>query len=135
MFVDLLIPRLTKAGLNVSDIRAQLPRNGRYAGRSISAITKIAWHYDAAYRPKLYDSLRRYVDQAQYHVNKDWGGGSRGDGLMYSIKVDNVGDVYICRDFEDILWHVGGAPNGYSVSLNIDCGGDQLPTREQVETE
>ena len=131
MLVDNLIPRLRKAGLTVHDIRGALPRNGRWLGRPLSAITGIACHWDAEYRPRVYDSLARYQAQARYHINKDWGGGARGDGLMYAIKVDNVGDVFICRDFEDVTWHVGNLNYSY-VGVCFDGTTNQQPTKEQI---
>lgn len=132
MFVDVLIPRLKAAGLIVHDIRSQLPRNGTWMTRPISAIKRIAHHYDAELRPHSYNSVERYKRQAQYHINKDWGGGARGDGIMYALIVDNVGDVFICRDFEHVTWHVGN-PNYSALATKYDCGGDQAPTREQIE--
>lgn len=127
-----LISRLAAAGLKVYDIRSQLPRNGSYMRRPESAIKRIAVHYDAETRPHAYDSIARYKRQAQYHINKDWGGGARGDGIMYAIIVDNIGEVYVCRDIQDVTWHVGN-PNYSALATKYDCGGDQEPTREQME--
>jgi hypothetical protein len=132
MFADLLIPRLRAAGLTVTDVRNLLPRNGTWMTRPLSAIKRIAHHYDADFRPHSYDTLARLKRQAQYHINKDWGGGAHGDGLMYAISVDNVGEVFICRNFEEVTWHVGN-PNYSAVATKYDCGGDQDPTREQIE--
>ena len=118
----------------MTDVRAQLPRSGTYMRRPLSAITKFAIHWDAMYRPHDYDSITRYVGEANMHINKDWGGGARGDGLMYHIKIDNVGEVFQCRDYEDVLWNVGGAANYNTLAVCFDCGADQAPTREQVES-
>lgn len=122
--------------LNIIDIRGQLPRNGTWLRRPLSHIKKIAIHWDAEYRPKTYDSLARYKKQASYHINKDWEtnvpGITRGDGLMYHYKIDNVGDIFQCRDLEDVTWQVG-AQNGICLGVAFDCGPNQQPTKQQVE--
>lgn len=133
MFTEDLIQRLRGNGLNVRDIRGLLPRNGTWMLRPLSAIKRIAVHYDAENRPHAYDSLERYKSEAQYHINKDWGGGAHGDGIMYHIIVDNVGDVFFCRDFEDVTWHVGN-PNYSAVAVKFDGTEGQEPTREQAES-
>ncbi len=131
MFADKLIPRLKKAGLTVYDIRSKLPRNGTWMSRKVSSIRRIAHHYDAQFRPHSYNSLDRYRGQARYHINKDWGGGAHGDGIMYAVIVDNVGDVFITREFEHVTWHVGN-PNYSALAIKFDAGADQLPTKEQI---
>lgn len=131
-FADTLIKRFRDAGLTVHDVRGQLPRKATWMTRPVSAINKIAFHHDAEWRPHSYDSLARIKAQANYHINKDWGGGARGDGLMYAFQVDNVGDVFITRDFEHVLWAVGDA--NYSTVSGCWHGTlGQKPTREQIE--
>ena len=119
--------------MEMIDIRDQLPRNGTYMKRPLSAVTQIAVHWDAEWRPHEYDSIARYKRQAQYHINKDWGGGAHGDGLMYAYKIDNVGDTFWCRNLDEVLWNVGGRPNYYTLPVCFDCGSRQLATREQAE--
>jgi hypothetical protein len=110
-----------------------LPRNGTYITRPIGAITQFAVHWDAMFRPHDYDSVARYVQEAQYHINLDWGGGANGDGLMYHFKIDNVGEIFQCRDLTDVLWNVGSNANYWTIAICLDCGADQQPTREQLE--
>ncbi len=119
--------------MDITDIRGALPRNGSYMRRPLGAISQIAVHWDAQFRPHEYDSVQRYIQEAQEHINRDWGGGARGDGLMYHYKIDNVGQVFLCRDHEDVLWNVGGNPNWYTLAVNFDCAPGQLPTKEQAE--
>lgn len=131
-FATTLIPRLKAAGLTVHDVRGQLPRRATWMARPLSAITIISDHWDAQHRPHAYNSLARYVSQANYHINKDWGGGARGDGLQYHLKVDNVGDIYVTRDFEHVLWNISNANyNGIGICWDGTTG--QNPTREQAE--
>jgi len=131
--MDAVITRLQAAGVTVTDLRGVLPRNGTWLTRPVGAIQIISEHYDAENRPHEYDSVARYVAQAWYHINKDWGGGAHGDGLMYDLKIDNVGEVFICRDFEDVLWAVGDA-NYRALSICYDGGAGQAPTREQMHS-
>ena len=133
-YADTVIPRLRAAGIRVHDIRGALPQNfNNYNGkRPINAITRIGVHHDAEFRSTYYDSVARYRNQANYHINKDWGGGWRGNGLQYPIKVDNVGDWFICRDFELILWNVSDA-NYNTLSICLD-GLRQPLTREMSVT-
>lgn len=133
MLWDSLIPRMREKGLTVYDVRGQLPRNGRWMGRAVSAVHGIAYHWDAEWRPHAYDSLARIISQANYHINKDWGGGSHGDGLMYHAQVDNVGDLYVTRDIEDVLWSVGDMNYSF-MSICWHGTEGQDPTREQVES-
>ncbi|MDP4228572.1 MAG: peptidoglycan recognition family protein, partial [Bacteroidota bacterium] len=120
--------------MNLIDVRSKLPRNGSIQRRPVSAIKRIATHWDALYRPHEYDSLARYIQEANLHINRDWGGGARGDGIMYHYKIDNVGDVYWCRDHEDMLWNVGGAANWDTLAVCFDAGDDQTITKEQAES-
>ena len=132
-------------GLPVQDIRSQLPRNrtpghGPNQTRPLSAITGIAVHWDAEYRPHAYKSLDRYIGQANYHIKKDWssnGSGAYGDGLMYHFRIDNTGIIFWTRGLEEVVWAVSAANYNY-VSICLDCGMDnqlkqQPPTREQAQ--
>jgi len=122
-------------GLPVQDIRGKLPRNPNgnpRQRRPLSAITGIAVHWDAEERPDAYNSLARYVAQANYHIQKDWGNGLRGDGLMYHFKIDNAGGIFWTRDLEDVLYAVKDG-NESHLSICLDCGEGQKPTREQAE--
>jgi hypothetical protein len=112
------------------DIRNLLPRNGTYMTRPVNAITQIAVHWDAMERPHEYDSVARYIQEANYHISQY---GGTGDGLFYHFKIDNVSDIFQCRDITDVLWGVGGNANYWTIQICIDCGADQLPTREQLE--
>lgn len=128
---DAIIQRLRNAGLTVHDIRGRLPRNGSWMRRPVNVIQILANHHDAEPRPHAYDSVARYIAQANFHIRKDWGGGARGDGLMYFAKVDNVGDWFICRDVEDVLWSVGDK-NYVTLSVCYDGTSGQGATREQI---
>lgn len=111
----------------MTDIRNSLPRNGTEDTGHGNDIRKIVVHHDAQWRSANYDSVARYVSQAWGHIN------SGEDGLQYHIKIDNVGEVFLCRDYSETLWHCGNYPiNRTSIAICVD--GDftqQTPTREQ----
>jgi len=110
--------------VNVIDIRGQLPRTARrVALRPLSGITKIAVHHcgDNRVWNDEYDALAEYRNEANYHINKDWGGGYHGDGLMYHFKIARNGQIYWTRDLEDSTWH---ASNANPISIGICLDGD-----------
>ena len=113
----------------MTDIVGLLPRNGTQdTPHSIASITKLVIHHDAQWRPDEYDSLTRYIQQANFHI------GRGEDGLQYHIKIDNVGEVFYCRNYTDTLWHCGNYPvNRASIAICLD--GDftqQQPTPQQL---
>ena len=122
--------RMEQNGVSINDIRANLPRNGMWMQRPLSAIKQITVHYDAVYAPDQYDAVGRLTSEAYYHIEKDWGGGSRGDGIMYAIDITRDGTVYWMRDLEDVTWHCGN-PNYTSLAVKCDGGADQAPTDQQ----
>lgn len=133
---DQIIQRLRDRGLEVVDLRGVLPRNGRWLGRPVSAIKQLAGHWDAEPRPHAYDSVARYIGQANYHINKDWAppNQAHGDGLMYAWCIDNVGVIFITRDLEDVLWSVGDQ-NYVTASYKFDGTTGQGCTREMIAAE
>jgi hypothetical protein len=115
--------------MNITNIISRLPRNGTQdTPHTIGSITKIIVHHDAQNRSNNYDSIQRYIAQANYHIN-----GKKEDGLQYHYKIDNVGEVFQCRNLTDTLWHAANYPvNRASIAICLD--GDftqQTPTREQ----
>lgn len=72
---------------------------------------------------------------AQYHINKDWGGGSYGGGLMYAIVIAPSGSVYQTRDLDAVLWHCGDAGgNQSSTPILVLCGPNSPPTDAQLDS-
>lgn len=117
--------------MQITDIRSRLPRKGTQdTAHPIGSVTHIIVHHDAQTRPVAYDSVTRYVQQANYHI-------SRGeDGLQYHYKIDNVGEIFQCRTLTDTLWHCGNYPiNRASIAICLDgyLQTNQKPTREQYK--
>ena len=101
-------------------------------GRDQSIINKIIVHHDAAIRPHDYDSLARYRTEAAAHYNR------LGPGLQYHFKVDNTGEIFWIRPFEQALYHAGDYPvNRRSIAICVDGyfhpEPNQIPTKEQYE--
>lgn len=124
--------RLASNGLAAFDVRAALPRaSWTWATRPLSFIKRIVVHYDGVFAPDQYNEMDRLISEAAYHREKDWGGGARGDGLMYHISISRSGAVRWCRNFEEITWHCG-SPNTTSIGVKLDGGEGQIYTQLQA---
>lgn len=112
--------------LQIHDIAGQLPRAnwGNLSVRSFDLITLIAVHWDGLAPDNKYvgyDPIQHYIGEANYHIGKDWGGGSYGHGIMYHYKIDRSGNVYQVRALQDIVWAEMGA-NNEGVAICLDAG-------------
>ncbi|WP_438979894.1 peptidoglycan recognition protein family protein [Polynucleobacter sp.] len=100
--------------------------------RAEGSVTRIIVHHDASIREHDYDSLARYRSEAQAHYQR------LGPGLQYHIKIDNTGEVFLIRPFDQALYHAGDY-NVNRTSIAICLDGyfhppyNQMPTREQYE--
>lgn len=63
----------------------------------------LTWHYNGP--PVSNTDIDQLYFDARYHLSKDWGGGSYGNGIMYHAAVGRDGTVYLLRNFDAILWH------------------------------
>lgn len=132
--------------LPITDITASLPRNPgdkNWRTRPLAAIRRIVIHYDAVYVPPPapstpgigYDALSRYIEQARYHINKNWNenGGPivRGFGLMYHYRVSADGCIWQTQPEELVTWHARAA-NYSGLAICCDLGPGQFPLCEQL---
>jgi hypothetical protein len=96
----------------------------------------IVIHYNGAAVPGADESQaawQQVVRDAAYHVSRDWGGGARGDGLMYHVSVGPAGELWQCRDLDAVLWHCGSWPENASyLSVLVPIGGEQRATPAQL---
>jgi len=115
--------------VNVINIIGKLPRSGNQGSHAVAGITHIVVHHDAQFRPDAYDDETRYVQQANFHI------GRGEDGLQYNYKISNLGDIYLCRNWTDILWHCGNyAVNCASIAICLDGNMEsQVPTSQQIQ--
>lgn len=120
----------------VHDIRAALPLApwNEHPTRSLAAIRIIVVHWDGGpvTLPAQYDPVAYYSTEALYHINKDWGGGSRGYGLMYHEKLSRDGQAWITRPDTDVVWAATQA-NPFSYNLCVDANEYSAPTHAQME--
>lgn len=112
--------------MQVHDIIGQLPRANwqNLEVRDFSAINMLVAHWDGLAPDDKYagyDPIQHYVSEANYHIGKDWGGGSYGHGLMYHFKIDRSGNVYQVRALQDVVWAEMGA-NGAGIAVCLDAG-------------
>lgn len=119
---------------HITDLRGDSYLNPSWPqeGRSVGSIRKIAVHHDAAIRDHDYDSVARYRNEAAAHYQR------LGPGLQYHFKIDNVGEIFWIRPFEQATYHAGDYNvNRTSVAICLDGyfhpPYNQVPTREQYE--
>ncbi len=118
----------------VTDVRGDTYLNPAWPQeqRPVGSISKIVVHHDAALRPHDYDSLARYRSEAAAHYQR------LGPGLQYHFKIDNTGEIFWIRGFDQALYHAGDYNiNRTSVAICLDGyfhpDVNQVPTREQYE--
>lgn len=118
----------------ITDVRGDTYLNPAWPQerRPESSIAKIVVHHDAALRPHDYDSMARYRSEAAAHYQR------LGPGLQYHFKIDNVGEIFWIRSFDQALYHAGDYNvNRTSVAICLDGyfhpPYSQMPTREQYE--
>ena len=101
--------------------------------RPRSAIRLVVVHWDGSEVPfgEGYDPATVYAREARAHIGKDWGGGSYGYGLMYHERVSRVGQVWLTRPAEHVVWACRGA-NSISYNVCVDAGPEWDPTHAQV---
>jgi len=114
--------------MRIIDIRKKLPRKGEWQKKWAKS-SLLVLHHDAVFRPNRYDSLKRYISQANYHISKGW------PGLAYTYRIDNVGDIFYCNDEDTILWHSGTAKgNNNGIAICLDGNFEkQNPTEKQLK--
>jgi hypothetical protein len=129
----------------ITDITTDLPRRlntPMYHTRPLKNITKIVVHYDAVPVPppakegkSAYNPIARYIDQAKYHINRNWNEGPgpivKGFGLMYHYRVSADGQIYQTQPENAILWHARAA-NQVSLAICCDLGPGQTPPPAQI---
>lgn len=130
--------------MEILDIIAKLPRKPEHPywkTRHLLEITKIVVHYDAVRVPAsgngnlAYDPIARYIEQARYHIDKNWNEGNGpsvyGFSLMYHYRVSADGRVWRTQPEELVTWHARDA-NQSGLAICCDLGEGQKPTIEQM---
>lgn len=115
---------------NIIDLTGDTYLNPQWPGhtRNVNTITSISIHHDASVRPHDYDSVARYRNEAAYHYQ------TLGPGLMYTYKIDNVGQIYQVRPLTTWLHVVGSGENVTCIAICLDGNFEnQQPTKEQFE--
>ncbi len=123
---------------DVRNLMARNPQGGNAGRRALSAIRGAVIHFNG---PDVPDpsvrSDRSFVIDiiGPYHAQKDFGGGSIGDGVMYHVAVLRDGTRLQLRDFEQGLWHCGNTPwNKASIAIYVHIGINQHATAAQLQS-
>lgn len=118
--------------LNVSkkpkiiDIRGKLPFSRSNGKIPLTRIKHAVIHHDGSSRPLAYNSLSRYIGQANYHIKPQYnkyGRLTKGNWghIAYNYIIDNVGDVFYCSTLGEIGYHAGNeAVNKSSIAIKLD---------------
>lgn len=113
----------------IVDLRDALARADWEIGR-FSPKTKLTFHWAGpmpANGAPAFDPIARAKTFARYHRAKDWGGGARGDGLMYHFVLgDDV--VYLARDEDAVLYATGTDANRTSLHALFPIFDGESPT-------
>ena len=110
--------------------RSAAPGHGPQKKEPLSAKVGVVAHYNGPACPNTWQQI---VNDARYHVDKDWGG-AYGDGLMYHVAIGPNGEKWLCRDLEAVLWHVGAWPeNGTWWAMAFPIGERQRATAAQIK--
>jgi len=101
--------------MNIVDITNKLPFQASNGTMSKSSISTIVAHHDGETRPLMYNSLKRYQKEAQYHISKGW------SHISYHYCIDNIGTVYKCLPETEIAYHCGNLTiNKKSIAIKFD---------------
>lgn len=130
---------------DITDIIDKLPRkpgDPNWHIRPLGSITRIVVHYDAVAVPVMqdgkpgYDPLRRYIEQALYHISKNWNEGAgpvvHGFGLMYHYRVSADGRLWQTQPETLVTWHARAA-NYSGLAICCDLGPGQQPSQPQLD--
>lgn len=101
--------------MRIIDITHKLPFKKSNGTMSKKMMDVICVHHDGTNRPLIYNSINRYVGEANYHIAKGWG------HISYHYIIDNVGDIYKCLPETEIAYHCGNLTiNRKSLAIKFD---------------
>lgn len=115
----------------IIDVRGQLPRNGTFPTRPLSAVTILAIHYDGVDIDDSVAPLARMQQEAQEHIDRDWGGGAHGHGLEYHYIIERDENIYQAEDEEALTWNAYNA-NSCDLAIKVTSGPNTAPTPGQI---
>lgn len=119
-----------KEKIEITDVRNKMPfkkSNGKMDKRVMDTVVI---HHDAEFRPDVYPSLPRYINEANFHISKGYG------HISYHYIIDNVGEIFYCLDETEVAYHCGNyAINLKSLAIKLDGNmEEQKPTKQQIKS-
>lgn len=123
--------------VKIVDIRGQLPRRlERDPSPATAPKTSLTVHWLGDSGPPFGsdEDMRQYLFQIAFqHLEKDWGGGSRGGGIMYHEAIAPSGTVFLTRNDPDVLWHAGAHEGNLSSrAILVMCSVQVQPNDTQI---
>jgi hypothetical protein len=125
----------------IIDIRNQLPtRPNQGSMRKFAAKLGQVLHYSAVNYSQTRPIMDILISEANYHIRTTSTDGTtplKEAGLAYHFTVDpQTGDIYQCRDEDDVLWHCGfwGTPgNENGLAIHVPGGDNLVMTDKAVQ--
>jgi N-acetyl-anhydromuramyl-L-alanine amidase AmpD len=101
--------------MKIVNIVKQLPFTGSNGTMDLSKISIAVIHHDGTVRPDKYNSIKRYIEEANYHISKGW------NHISYHYSIDNTGTIYQCLPENEIGYHCGNLTiNKKSIAIKFD---------------
>lgn len=101
--------------MKIIDITNKLPFHNSNGTMEKSKIDTIVIHHDAENRPLMYNSVKRYQNEANYHIANGW------NHISYHYIIDNVGTIYKCLPETEVGYHCGNLIiNRKSIAIKFD---------------
>lgn len=118
--------------MKIKNIINQLPWSKSNGVMRKEKISIVVVHHDGDFRSKAYNSLKRYIAEANNHIAKkpiSW------NHISYHYIIDNVGDIFQCLPETEIGYHAGNLTiNKKSIAIKLDGNMEtQQPTDKQLK--
>ena len=123
----------TETSLKLLNVAADLQHDYSRAGvawRTLEQIHNIVIHWPAD-AGCAGDELARLKFLAEYHLNKDWGSGYLGMGIMYHRVIEPSGTIYETEPLELMTWHAHEPANSNAMAIMVDVPLGGQPTEAQ----
>ena len=101
--------------MKIIDITKKLPSTGSNGKMDPKKMDTVVIHHDAEFRPARYNSLSRYIAEANTHIKRGF------SHISYHYIIDNIGDIYQCLPETEVAYHCGNLTiNKKSLAIKFD---------------
>jgi N-acetyl-anhydromuramyl-L-alanine amidase AmpD len=101
--------------MKITNISHLLPFQKSNGTMQKANISQVIIHHDGVDRPSKYNSIKRYISEANYHISKGW------SHISYAYILDNTGEIFQCLPETEVAYHCGNlAINKKSIAIKFD---------------